>query len=407
MGRVHAALPCCIWGLIRVRQRVVHLVSNRGLNMIETCGSCGVPLFVSSGLKWEGNGVIALRDSPKNRMVFFESQPIDQLFRGIEELIGVPLEHIVVESRRRETRRYIERAFPPEVRKIMEGRGGRTEGQGLGLAAVELEELLATMRVVTQSIIDISTVYGYGDQRLGHGWERGDDFPWRTQVIHHPYSILFIAADNLGSVEAFEDADMRVKYDEIERDEYEVAVFPGAHPVELADRLKRKRYDSKPGDIEYDRCGECGVPLVVSYRKWDTDTGSITDPATGRRMAIFGPLAVDAIFEDLEAELGEAIPEAVIEAQRRYIKTAWDVESWNKDGATFQQMVALRGLGNITTFDGHPTYLTMVVENVCYHLPMIGTAQALVELVYKADSSTCEWELAEDGDLKLTVIINK
>ena len=97
----------------------------------------------------------------------------------------------------------------------------------------------------------------------------------------------------------------------------------------------------------------------------------------------------------------------VIEAQRRFIKTAGAIESWNKDGSTFQQMVALRGLGNITTFDGQPTHLTIVVENACLHLPLIGTAQALVELVYRVDSSTCDWELTEDGELTLTVTVNK
>ena len=375
--------------------------------MIETCGICGVPLIVSNGLNWEGNGVISLKNSPKNRMVFFECQPIDHLFKGIEELIGVPLEHIVIESRGRETRRFIERAYPPDVRKVMEGRGGRAEGEGLGLAPDEREILLATMKTVTQSMIDISLAYGYGDQRMGDGWERGVDYPWRKQLIRHPYSILFAAADNLGSIEAFEDADMRIRYEETAPDDYEIEVYPGAHPVGLADRLKRKRYEFKPGDIEYERCAECGVPLVVSYRKWDTGSGTITDPETDRRFAIFGPLGADAIYEDLEAELGEAIPAVVIEAQRRYIKSAWNLESWNRDGSTFQQMIALRGFGNMTTFDGQRTHLRMVVENTCQHLPLIGSVQALVELAYKVDGSTCEWELSEDGDLTLTVTVNR
>ncbi len=373
--------------------------------MIETCGTCGVPLIVSNGLNWESNGVISLKNSPKNRVVFFESEPIEQLFKGVEELVGVPLEHLIIESRSRETRRYIQRAFPADVSKVLEGRGGRTEGQGLDLPPDEREKLLATMKTVSQAIIDISYAYGYGDQRMGGGWERGDDFPWRIQEIRHPYSLLFIAADNLGSVEAFESADMRVSYKETAPDEYEIKVYPGAHPVELADRLKRKRLDFKPGHIEYERCGECGVPLVVSYRRWDTARGTITDPETGRRFAIFGPLAMDAVFQDLEAELGEAIPAVVIEAQRRYIKNAWNIESWNKDGASFQQMVALRGLGNITRFDGQRTHLTLVVENASLHLLTIGTAQALVELVYKADSSTCDWELTEDGVLTLTITV--
>lgn len=61
----------------------------------------------------------------------------------------------------------------------------------------------------------------------------------------------------------------------------------------------------------------------------------------------------------------------------------------------------------MTRFDGQPTHLTIVVENACLHLPLIGTAQALVELVYRVDSSTCDWELTEDGELTLTVTVNK
>jgi len=195
-------------------------------------------------------------------------------------------------------------------------------------------------------------------------------------------------------------------YDETEKDAYRVEVYPGEHPLELTERLKRKRYEFKPGDVQYERCSECGISLVVAYRILDIEKGTITDPETGRRMAIFGPLAVDSIFDDLETEIGEIIPETIIEAQRRQIKTGWDVESWNRDGSTFQQMLALRGRGNLTKFEGDRTHLDIVVENACLHLPMIGTTQALVELACKADRSTCEWELADDGDLSININIS-
>jgi len=373
------------------------------MERIEVCGKCGVPLMVCGGLNWEANGLISLASSPRNRMVFFESETMDQLFKGIEELIGMPIGHIVIESRCRETKRYIERAFPPEMRKSVERMGGVEADRGLAITPEERETLLATIRAITLSVIDISRVYGYGDQKPGDLWESGDDYPWRTQVIRNPYSLLFIAADNLGSVEACEVASMRVRYEKTGENTYKLEAYPGEHPVELKERLKRKRYEFKPGEIRYERCPECGIPLEVARRRWDLEEGTITDPDTGRRMAIFGPSAVDAIFEDLESELGEAIPETVIEAQRRYIKSAWGVDQWNRDGSTFQHMIALRGLGNLVSFDGDRTHLTLKIENSCLHLPMVGTIQALVELAYRAESSTCEWELAEDGDLIITV----
>lgn len=87
-----------------------------------------MPLMISREHIWGSNGVISLAESAHNRMVFYESETIDRLFRGIEGMIGIPIEHIAIESRRRETRRFIERSLPPEARNIMEGRGGRKEG---------------------------------------------------------------------------------------------------------------------------------------------------------------------------------------------------------------------------------------------------------------------------------------
>lgn len=375
--------------------------------MIEVCEECGVPTMVSGGLKWLNNGVISLAASPANRMVFFESETIDRIFAGIEELIGVPIEHIVVESRCRETRRYIERAFPPEVRGIIDGRETGLEERIAKMPPEERETLYATMRVITQSIIDISRIYGYGDQVMSELWEEGAGFPWRTQIIRNPYSVLFTAADNLGSVEAFEGTEMQVRYESMGEDAYRMEVHPGVHSLELKERLKRRRYDFKPGEIAYELCPECGIPVAVSRRVWDLSGGTIIDRDTGRRMAIFGPFSMDSICDDLETELGDAVPATVIEAARRYIRSAWNLDNWNRDGLTFQQMVALRGLGNLVRFEGDRDHLEITIENACLHLPMIGTTQALVELVYQVEESRVEWELSEDGDLHMAVTVGR
>lgn len=375
--------------------------------MIEICERCGVPTMVSSSLKWENNGVISLAASPRNRMVFFESETIDRIFSGIAELIGMPIEHIVIESRCRETKRYIERAFPPEVRSIIDGSESSLGDRMARMSAEEKETLFATMRVIVNNIIDIARNYGYGNQRMSELWEKGADYPWRVQLVQEPYSMLFTAADNLGSVEAFEGVDMQVRYERIGEDEYRTEVFPGEHSLELRERLQRRRYDFKSGDIGYERCPECGIPLAVAGRSWDIGRGIISDTETGRRMAIFGPFSIDSICDDLETELGEAIPATVIEATRRYIRDAWGLDNWNRDGLTFQQMIAVRGLGNLVRFEGARDRLDITIENSCLYLPMVGAVQALVEMAYRANSSSCEWELSDDGDLNLSIRVRR
>src|SRR5450756_1493854 len=126
----------------------------------------------------------------------------------------------------------------------------------------------------------------------------------------------------LPTVEAFEQRDMRVKYEKVWDDIYLVSTVPGEHPIELADRLKRKVYKTKPGDISYERCSECGVPQGVAHCRWNLEEGTIIDPETERRMAFFDSAAIDTVFDDLETELGESRaggdhrgPEALWEAE--------------------------------------------------------------------------------------------
>lgn len=93
---------------------------------MEVCDGCGVPLIIGREHRWEPNGVISLVRSPTNRMVFFESEAIDGMIGGIERLIGRPVSHIVIESRARETRRYMERLLGEEGRLVG---GGEREGR--------------------------------------------------------------------------------------------------------------------------------------------------------------------------------------------------------------------------------------------------------------------------------------
>ncbi len=365
---------------------------------MELCEGCGLPALIGREHNWEANGVISLSRSPANRMVFFESETIDGVMGKIEGLIGQKVGHIVIESRARETRRYMERILGNEqaFRRAEEG-----------LAPEERESVMAHARSVSLSMMDIGRAYGYGDGRLGRTWDSGDPFPWREQLYERPYSVYFAAADLLGTVEAFEGREMWVDIEELGEGSYRFRAYPASHPLGLRERLKRrKRYDFKPGGMEYRRCGVCGVPLDVSSFKWDVPRGLILNPENGRRMAFFGPLALEAVFDDMEAELGEAIPETVIEAMRLYIREAWSDEEWWRDAETFRRMIGLRGMGNLTRFEGGRDGLRLTVENSALHLMMVGTVQALVEMAYGVDRSGVEWSLREDGDLDVSVKVS-
>jgi hypothetical protein len=371
--------------------------------MIERCESCGIPALVGRELRWEGNGVISLANSPRDRMAFFESTTIDNTFKGIEELIGESIEPLVIESRRRETRKFMERSFPFEVRNV-NVLGERDMKAGSTLYSQAFMETVTKMRrEINEKVLIVGSVFGYGDQSLSEKWDHGEDYPWRTQIIRNPYSVPLWVADTLGTVEAFEGIDMTVQYEEIGDDAVRVATFPGEHPLELEKRLTRKHYKFKPGQLTYERCPECGVPLEISRYRWNLKEGVITATDTARRVAILGPLALEAVLYDLEAVHGQEIVEAAIEAQRRFVRSRVDEKELRSLVFSLQGLTALRGLGNVTRFDADEHHVSITIENSCIHLIVVGMAQALYELALKKEESKREWELEEDGDLNITI----
>lgn len=366
------------------------------------CPDCGVPAFIGRELVWGSDGVIHLRRSPQNRLVLYESNVLDNLFRGIEELIGLPIEHIVIESRRREVRRYMESVFPHWVRsslmRINEGLSGLPGFRRWG-------HLIRNPigKAVAAKAFQVGKVYGYGEPYWGPLWEARDVHPWRVMPVKRPYSVLFYAAEILATVEAFECRDMWVRYEAHGEDDWLFTVYPADHPVELRERLRRRRYPFRDGDLRMERCHRCGVPRELERMEWDLDRGLIVDRDSGRRMAIFGPHAVDSVIADLEEELGEEIPRAAVEAQRRYVRSRVAQENWRRRGTTFARMAALRGLGYVDDFAVDEKRLRVILVNSCMPYLCVGMAQALYELAMGKERSQARWELSGDGVLEITV----
>jgi hypothetical protein len=78
-----------------------------------------VPIHVSKGHTWHSNGTISLTKNPDHRMVFFESDNLQSVYKIIEDTIGISLERIVVENQCRSTREYLETLVPAIIRKLL------------------------------------------------------------------------------------------------------------------------------------------------------------------------------------------------------------------------------------------------------------------------------------------------
>jgi hypothetical protein len=373
------------------------------MEVMEFCGTCGVPRSIGRDLTWKDNGSINHTLSSRGRMVFYESDTIDRLFKGIEDLIGLPIEHIAIESRRRDMRKFMEKSFWGKIeesqRLAEEERSARSEEE----RKVRRKSTMKLRLGLGLQASDLGRAYGYGSVQADPHADPKDEFPWRSQVVRNPYSLVFYAGDQLGTVEAFEQSNMRITYEELDNDVFRFMAFPGEHPIGLQERLKRNRYDFKEGNLSFQRCPECDIPIEVSSYRWRPEDGTITDPRTGMRMAFFEPSTLEAVLDDLAAELGDPILDIAIEAQRRYIKDSASSGDWRHGEAFFRNWAALRGLGNIVSFKAPREGTTLCLQNACLPLALVGTAQAFYEMALGLERSSCEWEYGEDGDLTISM----
>jgi hypothetical protein len=348
---------------------------------IELCPECGVPIYITEELAWLNSGVIVQSRDEKHRVVFIESENLDSLFKGVGEIIDEPIENIIIEGRRRGARDYVERFIPAEVKKLIENR------------QIDIEPIIASQ-------MDATRVMGFGNPTLEgfyFGRER-DEFI--TVRVEEPFSVPLWCASIAGACAAIVGGDWDVSYEILSPDEIEVKCFRPASPRETGGKYARKEYRHKDGGVELERCASCGGPAVLSG--WYLDRGVIGSAYTDRRMAINGETGLQDVFAELERELGGGVAHAVIEAQRRFIKSGFfTIENIFSEG-DFRTQFAYRGLGDLVEFMMGSTGLQLRLENSTLHLMVVGMAQALFELAFGKDSKV-EWKLSRESVLQVKV----
>ncbi len=350
---------------------------------IEVCPRCLVPTQFVNINEWAGGGTISQSNDPEHRMVLIECDNIDPLFKEIETLIGMPIERIVIESKRRDTARYMNRVIPPDVKEKV---------QSLEMDIVPLIEALSI----------IGFIFGYGNSKLVRVEYTNSLDDYVIERIREPYSIPFWCADLAGSSEAVTSRDHDVKYEMIAEQEVEIRAWPSPRPEGLTSRLELKEYPYIEGDLELGKCPECGGPVGLGDYAWSPDRGIIQMKSTGRRVVMIGPSYLNAVFNELEGEVGEDIPRIVVEAQRIFTKQ--DVYSPNEIGEMqeFRELLGLRGLGNLRELKMQGKALNVTVQNASIPLLLVGLMQGYFEDMTGMDSQA-DWETGEDGTLAMEI----
>ncbi|MBN2026015.1 MAG: hypothetical protein JW854_04580 [Actinobacteria bacterium] len=348
------------------------------------CPECKVPEPFNQGQEWLNNGDIIQRVNPEARAGFIECENLDPLFKNIGDIIGVSIESMVVNITARGIETYMSKLVPPEVKKLVEAKQMNPE-------------------VFTDPIMTYCHIMGYGKyESVDSRYERDED-DYSIFRILEPFSVPEAAGSLVGAVSAVVGGEHAVTYKEVSPGLYEFITTWTEYPEVLVERLKPTPYRHRDGDIDLERCATCGAPAALSEFKWFLDKGLIVSRHTGRRMALLGTELLDVVFKALEAELGETIPNVVVEAQRRFVKGGFYSINEISDEGDFRTQLAVRGMGNLREISMDSRGMHLRIDSAAGYLMTVGMVQGLFEMALDVDSHV-NWELTDSGDLELEVI---
>ncbi len=347
----------------------------------ELCAACGVPSFVVNEILWLDSGVIVQRKDEGHRLVLIECENLDSLFTMVGEAVGIPLEPLVIESRRKSAKDFVQKYLPD----------GFTE---------MLRNNPSLLDAVVAAQFDTARLMGMGLGRMVERRYQGDEEDYAVVEIREPFSIPLWIGNLLGGIEAIIGGEWWFEYLDVSRERCMARFFPSRHEVESGRDYQRKEYRYRPGDVQLKRCEVCGAPEVLSRFIWMLERGFVSSVYTDRRVAMNGEAGLREVFSALEEELGEGIAREVVDAQRRFIKGGFYSIDGLMSEADFRTQFAFRGLGNLRRFAMGPAGLHMELEDSTLHLMVVGFAQALFELAFGGESRV-EWDLG--GDERLTV----
>jgi len=350
---------------------------------LKPCPECGVPEIITSEQQWLNNGDIVHTREQTSRIVFIETENLDPLFRSIAQIIGTDIERMIITATRRGYRVYLGAFVPEETREKIRKK--------------ELDYM-----PIVESFMQLGGLNGVGKYSfVGMRYEQDDD-DFNITRISEPFSIPMTISAHLGALELVTGVDHGYTCEEVSPDLYEIRVFPSPHPKELSKRLWFEPYHHREGDLELERCPTCGGPKILGGYQWYSDRGVIVNKTTRRRMSIQSDALLDPVFNEREAELGDTVPRAVVEAQRRFTRSGFYTMDDITDEGDFRTQLALRGLGNLKELDMKKKGMSVRLENVVLPLIVIGLSQGFFEMGFGVDT-TVDWELSEDGDLQVEV----
>lgn len=207
-----------------------------------------------------------------------------------------------------------------------------------------------------------------------------------TFVADFVYHEGFFSGDIVGAFESIEGLRAKVDKGSVgEKMFFHAQAWPEAPEEERLYLEEEKRIDVDAG---YERCPGCGLPRELASFDWDKKGGKIIDGVTGEWIIYMDTAGMNAVFRELERELGEEIPGMIASLTRDfYLRMKDEHPDLHFSDLSF---LKTRGFGVAKERDDASTS-SVAVYNPCNHALVAGVVAALRR------GGDVEWEVDPEG----------
>ncbi|MDD5748078.1 MAG: hypothetical protein PHP64_03350 [Actinomycetota bacterium] len=348
------------------------------------CQKCGVPRALTNDYTWGSNGTISLRKGSSHRMVMLDNDALNHIFRSIEETIGLPLETITLEAKRKSGKDYID--------KILTGVKGT------------IVRNLASKKVYEQ-LSNQLRMLGYGRAEV-LAYHRRE---FLEGAVENVYNGAALTGDVAGAFESVEKKSGDCHYSTDDNNVLHLRInITDEVRSEYRNRFLYEPGESLPGRNIFELCPVCHAPVELGRQyTFDPDSGTIKENKTGHRIILIGIMTLNNLFGELTSELGDEIPRIIMSIERDRVKDVIGAKPKELDTSEagylrYAKTLELKGMGNGTLAKVDGERVKVRIENPYYEPLLAGFISGFYEAT-TGKKSIASWTPVKDGFTEITV----
>jgi len=355
------------------------------------CSKCGFPLKVARFFEWRNDGTIISTDraNTKAQITFLELGELEKLFEVLSAAIKTPVDPFMIQAQKNIGKAINANIPIRHIKRIPSNRFFRPQW----FAKMMVRLIREDIALLGDGILSLDSY------RAGHSLDLR---------LANPCLIPMLVGSSLGiyeSVEKMPGVDFEYG---LEDGDLVIHMRHGEKTPESESRLYLEKVEPSTGPLDHEKCPVCGIPVMVAYTfEWDIDKGIIINRLTGKRKVVVSVQSVNAIFRELENELGEEVPGVLYDTQKDLTKVLLlDENTEDLDGFWKRHLeyLALRGLGYPLHFERDERSVSVGVGNAYNQVLFAAKIAAALEISTGLPSEI-SWVTREGGHGSYTISV--